>query len=219
MSRTLLSILSIMLLFAAFAAAQEKTKSSETATKSASFRATKAQIEKAQTMLKDKKIYSGAADGKYNDEFRAGIKSFQKENGLKETGSLSKATLEKMGIELTDSQKGASMSEDSKSDAKSGGPSAKSADGPKRPAPFRANAEQIKAVQKMLKDGKMYDGEQTGKLDDATRDGIKKYQDANGVKVTGTLNAATLQKMGVALTDKQKEQVAAQAAYDTAKKN
>ena len=52
----------------------------------------------------------------------------------------------------------------------------------------------------------MYAGEQTGKLDDPTRDGLKKYQEANGLKVTGTLNQVTLEKMGIALTDKQKEQ-------------
>ena len=46
--------------------------------------------------------------------------------------------------------------------------------------------------------------EQTGKLDIATRDGLKKYQQAEGLKVTGTLNKVTLEKMGIALTDKQK---------------
>jgi hypothetical protein len=56
----------------------------------------------------------------------------------------------------------------------------------------------------MLKDKSMYAGEQTGKLDDATREGLKKYQDANGIKVTGTLNQATIEKMGIELTDKQK---------------
>ena len=65
----------------------------------------------------------------------------------------------------------------------------------------------------------MYSGEATGKLDDSTRDGLKKYQEANKIKVTGTLNAATLEKMGIALTDAQKANVAAQAAYDAAKKN
>ncbi len=60
-------------------------------------------------------------------------------------------------------------------------------------------------TQMKLKTGGMYAGEQTGKLDDATRDGIKKFQEANGVKVTGTLNRETLEKMGIALTDKQKE--------------
>ncbi len=59
-------------------------------------------------------------------------------------------------------------------------------------------------AQKMLKDKGFYSGEQTGKLDDATRDGLKKYQTSSDLKVTGTLNQATLEKMGVALTDKQK---------------
>jgi hypothetical protein len=34
---------------------------------------------------------------------------------------------------------------------------------------------------------------------------LKKYQEGNGVKITGTLNKMTLEKMGIALTDKQKE--------------
>lgn len=58
-------------------------------------------------------------------------------------------------------------------------------------------------VQKLLKEGSMYSGEQTGKLDRATRDGLKKYQEANGLKATGTLNKATLEKMGIALTEVQ----------------
>ena len=47
-------------------------------------------------------------------------------------------------------------------------------------------------------------GEQLGKLDDATREGLRKYQQAEGLKVTGTLNKITLEKMNIALTEKQK---------------
>ena len=79
----------------------------------------------------------------------------------------------------------------------------------KRGPVFRATKEQIKQAQGILKQRSLYAGEPTGKLDTATRDGLKKYQEAEGLKVTGTLNAATLQKMNVALTDKQKEWVAA----------
>ncbi len=57
----------------------------------------------------------------------------------------------------------------------------------------------------MLKQKGMYSGEATGKLDDATRDGLKKFQEANGLKSTGTLNQVTLEKLGISLTDKQKE--------------
>ncbi|HEX8558142.1 MAG TPA: peptidoglycan-binding domain-containing protein [Pyrinomonadaceae bacterium] len=80
----------------------------------------------------------------------------------------------------------------------------------KRGPVFRALKEQVRQAQDVLKRRGLYAGEQTGKLDQATRDGLKKYQEAEGLKVTGTLNAATLQRMNVALTDKQKAWVAAQ---------
>jgi peptidoglycan hydrolase-like protein with peptidoglycan-binding domain len=75
---------------------------------------------------------------------------------------------------------------------------------PKRKPIFRATADQIKQAQALLKQRTFYNGEQTGKLDSDTREGLKKYQQAESLKVTGTLNKVTLEKMGVALTDKQK---------------
>jgi peptidoglycan hydrolase-like protein with peptidoglycan-binding domain len=69
---------------------------------------------------------------------------------------------------------------------------------------FRATSEQIRQAQTILKQRAFYGGEQTGTLDPGTRDGLKKYQEAEGLKVTGTLNRLTLEKMGIVLTDKQK---------------
>jgi peptidoglycan hydrolase-like protein with peptidoglycan-binding domain len=74
---------------------------------------------------------------------------------------------------------------------------------PRKPI-FRANKDQIQQAQKILKDRGFYSGEQTGKLDDDTRAGLKKYQTAENLKVTGTLNKVTLEKMAIVLTDKQK---------------
>lgn len=74
---------------------------------------------------------------------------------------------------------------------------------PRKPI-FRASKDQIKQAQKILKDRGFYAGEETGKLDADTRAGLKKYQAAEGLKVTGTLNKVTLEKFGVTLTDKQK---------------
>src|SRR5947207_13678271 len=68
---------------------------------------------------------------------------------------------------------------------------------------FRATADQVKQAQAILKQRSFYSGEQTGKLGVDTRDGLKKYQQAESLKVTGTLNKLTLEKMGIALTDKQ----------------
>ncbi len=75
---------------------------------------------------------------------------------------------------------------------------------PKRGPIFRATKEQINQAQTMLKQRSFYAGEPTGKLDDATRASLRKFQDAEKMKVTGTLNRATLEKMNIALTDKQK---------------
>lgn len=185
--------------------------------KSAAFRPTKDQVTQGQKMLKEAKLYNGEATGVYNDDTRTAIKAYQKANSLTENGKFDKATLEKMGIALTDKQKGIATTTTSSTKANTASTTASTTDGPKRPAPFRASKDQISAAQKMLRDGKMLTGGEDGKLDDTTREGLGKYQEANGLKVTKTLNASTLEKMGIALTDKQKEQVAAQAAYDAAK--
>jgi len=220
-----LSFTVLLTLFAAFGAFAQAASSAsgpaaaattEKPTKPAAFRATKDQIKQGQQILKDQKLWSGEATGVYG-ESRDAIKAYQKANGLEINGKFDKATLEKMNIALTDKQKGISTASTSSSSSKSSASS--TGDGPKRPAPFRASADQIKAAQKALRDGKMLTGGEEGKLDDATRDSLGKYQEGNGLKVTKTLNAATLEKMGIALTEKQKEQVAAQAAYDAAKKN
>jgi len=76
--------------------------------------------------------------------------------------------------------------------------------GAKRGPIFRATKEQINQAQAILKERGFYAGEQLGKLDDATREGLRKYQQAEGLKVTGTLNKITLEKMNITLTEKQK---------------
>lgn len=74
----------------------------------------------------------------------------------------------------------------------------------KRGPVFRATKDQIKQAQGILKQRAFYAGEQTGKLDTDTRSGLKRYQEAEGLKVTGTLNKITLEKMNIMLTDKQR---------------
>ncbi len=211
----LLISLSLLLTIAGFA---QETTSGPSASSSAStktskrppvFRPNKDQIIQVQIKLKEKKLYSGDASGKYNDETRTGIKSFQKENGLKETGTLNRATLEKFQVDLTEAQKAIPVSESSPASAESEKGKDSSAKSSKSKAPiFRATVDQIKAAQKMLKSKSMYNGEESGKLNDDTRTGLKKFQEDNGVKVTGTLNAVTLEKMGIPLTDKQKADAA-----------
>ena len=113
MKRLLLAV--VLLLALSCVAAAQNTNSSTTAQGAASsatrnkrgpvFRATKDQIKQAQTLLRERNLYSGEVTGKLNDSTRAGLKEFQKAEGLKVTGTLNRVTLEKMNIALTEKQK------------------------------------------------------------------------------------------------------------------
>lgn len=212
---------------------------------SSRFTPTKAQIQAGQEFLKAKKLYSGETAGKYNEETRSAIRVFQKDNGMTVTGNFNQATLEKMNIPLTDKQKGISvapaaatsdkntltaktapatssktsasapkvaLSSDSTTDAETA-----TVSNPKRTAPFQATKEQIAALQNVLIKGKMFTGEANGERSEALKEAVKKYQEANGLKATGGINAVTLEKAGIALTDKQKGQAAAAPTADAAK--
>lgn len=184
------------------------------------FRANKDQIAQVQTKLKGASLYSGEATGKLDKDTRAAIKTWQGSNGLKQTGTLNRATLERMEIELTDKQKEIPVSDSSFASAetekkpkkeKAAKATATGETSAKKRTIFRATKDQINAAQAKLKAEGHYAGEQTGKLDDATRAGLKKFQEANGIKVTGTLNQVTLEKMNIELTDKQKADAKASA--------
>lgn len=116
MKRLLASSLVVFLLALPCAAFAQNTNSSTT-TASASggsttatkrgpvFRATKDQIKQAQTLLKERGLYEGEITGKLDKTTRAGLKEYQKAEGLKATGTLNRVTLEKMSISLTERQR------------------------------------------------------------------------------------------------------------------
>jgi peptidoglycan hydrolase-like protein with peptidoglycan-binding domain len=169
------------------------------------FRATKDQVIQAQSLLKQKGMYTGEATGTLDDSTRAALKKYQDGEKIRATGTLNRATLEKMGIVLNERQQSIPVTPNSLQPvtANSGGKTTT------RAPIFRATKDQIMQAQRMLKDRGQYSGEQTGKLDDETRDALKKYQAAEKLKVTGTLNRETIEKMGIVLTDNQKAMPAA----------
>ncbi|MCS6873256.1 MAG: peptidoglycan-binding protein [Pyrinomonadaceae bacterium] len=192
--KKLLAVWMIILPFFVAALAQQQANTNQETKKQRApiFRATKEQIVEAQRKLQVPET------GRMDEATRAAIRKYQTENGLKPTGTLNRATLEKMGIQLTEKQQQIPVNPEHLASTKS--------EGKKRSGPiFRANKEQIERAQEILKSGGYYGGEKTGRLDKDTREAIKKYQEANGLKKTGTLNAETLQKMGIELTEKQKE--------------
>jgi peptidoglycan hydrolase-like protein with peptidoglycan-binding domain len=196
--KNFICLVATILCFSVLSFAQEKPAPSPTTEakqkKPPVFRATKDQVMQAQKMLKTEET------GKLSEADRVAIKKYQGENGLKQTGTLNRATLEKMKIELTDKQKEIPVSPNSYATGglKPEKPEEKVEKKPRKPI-FRATKDQVMQAQKMLKT------EETGKLSTADRNAIKKFQEANGVKITGTLNKETLLKMGIELTDKQKD--------------
>ncbi|HEV7642380.1 MAG TPA: peptidoglycan-binding domain-containing protein [Pyrinomonadaceae bacterium] len=160
------------------------------------FRATKDQVKQAQAILKERTLYSGEQTGKLDDATRIGLQKYQLVEDLKISGTLNKETLEKMNVPLTDSQKGVPKPPKPETAA--------SADGKKKPPIFRATKDQIQLAQALLKEKGFYSGEANGELNEDTREGLRKYQATNDIKVTGTLNRQTLENMSIQLTEKQK---------------
>jgi peptidoglycan hydrolase-like protein with peptidoglycan-binding domain len=74
----------------------------------------------------------------------------------------------------------------------------------KRGPLLRPFPDQIKQAQKILKARGFYSGQENGRLDKPTRASIIKYQQAEKLKTTGSLNAETLTKMKIQLTSQQK---------------
>jgi len=58
-------------------------------------------------------------------------------------------------------------------------------------------SDRIREIQSALQKDGSYEGELTGKWDDATADAMKKYQDKNGIPSTGKIDALTLNKLGL----------------------
>ena len=166
-----------------------KTAASETKTKRTVFRATKDQIHQAQIMLREKGTYSGGEDGKYDKDFRGAIKEFQEANGLKKSGSLNRATLEKMNIELTDKQREIPVNPGDFAGADDDKPKT-------RKKAFRPIKAQITdSPRQNSKVAGEYSGEADGKYNDDFRASLKTYQEANDLDKTGKLDEATLVKM------------------------
>ncbi len=170
--------------------AQKKTGGVQKPTGSQTFRANKDQLIMAQKMLKVNPT------GKSDAATRAALTAFQKEKELKETGVLDRDTMQKLGIGLTTAQRELSV-------PPAETPAETAASPKPKPTAFRATKDQIIQVQKLLKEGGFYSGEATGIINPATGEGLKKYQTANDLEATGTINQITLEKMDIPVTEQQ----------------
>lgn len=197
MYRTL-TILTISLIFftingraqapAAESAPAQNSAKSKSPGRKKPFRPTKSQISSAQEKLKASGLYFGPAEGRYTVVFRTSLRSYQRANGLGVSGRLDRATVVKLGIPLTDRQKGIAPAK---------------RPGSKRVV-FRVTKDQISQAQRLLTTQDRYSGQETGRYSKELRSAIRDFQSDNGLRRTGALNRVTLEKMGIALNDQQR---------------
>jgi peptidoglycan hydrolase-like protein with peptidoglycan-binding domain len=85
----------------------------------------------------------------------------------------------------------------SSSAAKKKKAAAKSKKKPKVKGQTAPTPDRIKEIQAALQKDGLYQGEPTGKWDEATTEAMRKYQDKIGVSPTGKIDAISLKKLGL----------------------
>ncbi len=126
-----------------------------------------------QQALADAGYYDAKVDGVYGPKTVAAVQALQKANGLPQTGTLDKATEKALRSELA-AKGGAAAQEETASTA---------------------------AVQQTLKLAGYWDGPVDGVWTDELTDALEKLQKDLGVKVTGTVDAATIVALEKAIAE------------------
>ena len=126
-----------------------------------------------QQALADAGYYDAKVDGIYGPKTVAAVEALQKANGLPQTGTLDKATEKALRSELA-AKGGAAAQEDTASTA---------------------------AVQQTLKLAGYWDGPVDGVWTDELTVALEKLQKDLGVKVTGTVDAATIAALEKAIAE------------------
>ena len=127
-----------------------------------------------QQALADAGYYQGKVDGIYGPQTVAAVQALQKANGLPQTGTLDKATEKALRSELA-AKGGAAAQQQTASTA---------------------------AVQQTLKLAGYWDGPVDGQWTDALTDALEELQKDLGVKVTGTVDAATIAALEKAIAER-----------------
>ena len=126
-----------------------------------------------QQALADAGYYDAKVDGVYGPKTVAAVEALQEANGLPQTGTLDKATEKALRSELA-TKGGAAAQEETASTA---------------------------AVQQTLKLAGYWDGPVDGQWSDELTEALEALQKDLGVKVTGTVDAATIAALDKAVAD------------------
>ena len=118
-----------------------------------------------QTRLKELKYYTGNLSGRYREGTRAAVKTFQKENGLDQTGIADPETQT-----LIFSAK-------------------------YRPLRYGATGDEVKRLQTRLTELGYYKGKLSGRFLGGTQKSLRQFQEKNGLTATGAADIRTQQRL------------------------
>ena len=133
----------------------------------------------------------GGADGSFGQATKTAVSSFQRWNGLTVTGTLTPATARALGL-----SSGSGAVPDTGATA-SAGATRGTATNPYVGLKIGAQGTLVKALQSaLIKAGIVVRGGADGSFGNATKAALVKYQGANGLKSSGSLDAASAAKLG-----------------------
>ena len=161
-----------------------------TSTETLEFGSEGAEVKKLQQKLKDLGYLSGSADGKFGVATQAAVIAFQKNNNLTADGKAGVATLSKLysgtakkssGTQVKLDSNGTSSGRDTSDIASTGYVTLESG----------SSGDQVKTLQKRLKELGYYNGSTDGKYGESTMAAVMAFQLRNNLTVDGKAGPAT----------------------------
>lgn len=138
------------------------------------------EVKKIQNRLKELGFYTGAVDGNFGDGTEKAYKAFQEAAGLTVDGI---AGSDRDVLYSDDAPYAKSEETTVAQETEETTETVEETDG--------IDEEKIASIQSKLKELGYYNGEETGKFDDATTEAIKAFQTANGLDATGVVDDET----------------------------
>lgn len=129
------------------------------------------QLRQVQQALNQKGFDAGNVDGNWGAETRDALRNFQQAQGLKQTGQLDSQTISALGVQLDQ----AAMHYDAQ----------------------ELSQQQIQQVQRSLNQKGFDAGTVDGKWNSRTQSALRNFQQAQGMKQTGSLDQKTVSSLGV----------------------
>lgn len=150
-------------------------------------------VRNAQEQLKDDGYYKGAVDGVDGPLTRTAIRNFQHDKNLTVNGKLDRETRDQLGIASNGEANRSNEANRSANESNRAG----EADRYQQNTASAPSSAAVSSAQRHLRDRGFYKGDVTGSMSAETRSAIREYQKNSNLNVTGRLDQATLNSLGV----------------------